>query len=179
MVLLSSLSKRLLLLAGMALLVFGIGKSANVVLGVKPGSRPPVINVKTGDPEMDAAHAKARATLGSFWTSLDARSPGERSHSLKVRFPVASTKGGATAEHMWVNDVSRVSSGKYAGRLDNVPEQVADYRIGQTVNFTDDMISDWMFVRNGKIVGNHSMRPLLARMPPDKAARLRAMLETP
>ena len=56
-----------------ALAGIGVGKGANVFLGVKPGSRPPVINVKTGDPEMDAAHAKARATLGSFWNSLDAR----------------------------------------------------------------------------------------------------------
>jgi uncharacterized protein YegJ (DUF2314 family) len=36
-----------------------------------------------------------------------------------------------------------------------------------------------MFMRNGKLVGNETMRPLLKRMPKEQADRYRAMYETP
>ncbi len=50
---------------------------------------------------------------------------------------------------------------------------------GERYSFKEADISDWMFMRNGKIVGNETMRPLLKRMPKAEAARYRAMLESP
>ena len=170
--------KRFAFIFGLALAVFAVGKSANAVMGVKPQDRAPIMNVRDGDQAMIAAHNKARATLGEFWASLERNAPNERKHALKVRFPLAGP-GGATAEHIWVNSVTRTAPGIYAGQLDNIPKYASSFKAGQSVEFTDDMISDWMFMRSGKIVGNESMRPMLARMPLEKAERYRAMLETP
>ena len=52
-------------------------------------------------------------------------------------------------------------------------------RAGQRIEVADSQISDWMYLRNGKIVGNYTMRPLLKRMPAQDAARYRAMLLDP
>jgi uncharacterized protein YegJ (DUF2314 family) len=37
-------------------------------------------------------------------------------------------------------------------------------------------MSDWMFMRDGKMHGNYTMRPLLKTMPAEQAAKLRSML---
>ena len=36
---------------------------------------------------------------------------------------------------------------------------------GELAEFTEADISDWMFMRNGKIVGGETIRPLLKSMP--------------
>jgi uncharacterized protein YegJ (DUF2314 family) len=50
---------------------------------------------------------------------------------------------------------------------------------GQRIEVNERQISDWMYLRAGKIVGNYTMRPLLQRMPPEEVARYRAMLADP
>mgnify|MGYP001254161510 CR=1 FL=1 len=65
------------------------------------------------------------------------------------------------------------------GTINNKPALVKSVRTGQTYEFTEDRISDWLFMRKGKMVGNETMRPLLARMPTEEADAYRAMLETP
>jgi len=61
----------------------------------------------------------------------------------------------------------------------NTPENVTYVKFGQRIEFEQDQISDWMYYRDGKIVGNFTMRPLLARMPSAEAAHYRAMLAEP
>lgn len=132
-------------------------------------------HVPTEDPAMTAAKAKARATLSDFWTALDRPGPGEDRFSLKVGIPTH----GNNSEHIWVNEIERLPGARYAGRLVNVPREIPGARIRSRVEFGDDQISDWMFMRNGKIVGNETLRPLLARMPPAEADRYRALMEKP
>ena len=40
-------------------------------------------------------------------------------------------------------------------------------------------ISDWMYLRNGKIVGGETIKPLLKAMPKADANALSARMETP
>lgn len=134
-----------------------------------------VIYVPNEDPAMAAAKTKARATLAEFWTSFEKPGPGEDRFSLKVGFRTQ----GDNSEHIWVNEIQRLEGGRYAGRLINVPRQIPGMSAGSHVEFGDDQISDWMFMRNNKIVGNETLRPLLTRMPPADAERYRAMLEKP
>lgn len=168
--------QRLGFVGALALAIFVVGKTANAVMGVGPRDAPMAI-VGSDDSQMNAAHAKARSTLPAFWSALAAQNLGEKNFSLKVRFPIPGKAN--SGEHVWMLDVQRDGAGRYSGRLDNKPRFLPDYQIGQRLAFTDAMISDWMFTRRGKIVGNESMRPLLARMPKQEAAKLRAMLETP
>jgi len=135
--------------------------------------RLPVIKVATGDPEMEQARSKARASMAEFWRAHGERRPGTRAFALKVAIPHSQGH-----EHFWLQDVERKGDG-YAGTIGNEPKYATQVKLGQRYAFGDQDISDWMFMREGKIVGNETMRPLLKRMPEQQAAQYRAMLERP
>lgn len=123
--------------------------------------------------EMNAAVAKARTTLPTFWASLDKPKPGETGFALKVKI-----SGGGKNEHFWLINIDRKGN-SLAGTINNKPNIVMSVKEGQRHQFTERDISDWMFMRNGKIVGNETMRPLLKTLPKEKADQYRRMLEKP
>ena len=132
------------------------------------------IKLPNQDAEMEEAKANARATLSHFWDKLAGPGTGEEGFALKVALPY----GENNTEHIWSKDVER-RNGKISVVINNVPRDVKTVRAGQRIEVADSQISDWMYLRNGKIVGNYTMRPLLKRMPPQDAARYRAMLLDP
>ena len=136
--------------------------------------RSPIVTVQTADPEMNAAIERGRATLPTFWASYASPKPSETGHALKVRF--STRKGG---EHIWVGEVKKQPDGTYSGLFANEPRDLPGKRAGDLVEFTGADISDWMFMRNGKIVGGETIRPMLKMMPKADADALRARLETP
>lgn len=149
------------------------------VLGILTiGSRPdfvaqdPVIAVRSEDAEMNAAIAHARDTLPTFWASYDAPKPSETGHSLKVGL-----QGDNRIEHIWMDAIKKLPSGSYSGRIANTPRDLPGRREGDLVEFTDADISDWMFMRNDKIVGGETIKPLLKSMPQADADALRARME--
>ena len=143
--------------------------------GAKAEDRSPVIDVNNGNAEMNAAIAKARATLPTFWASFEAPKPSETGHSLKVRFPTHRNNG----EHIWIADVKKTADGRYAGRFANEPRDLPGKRAGDVTEFKQADITDWMFTRNGKIVGGETIKPLLKSMPKADADALRARMEQP
>jgi len=153
-----------------ALAVLGSPTSAT-----RAEDRSPAIDVSSANAEMNAAIAKARATLPTFWASYDAPKPSETGHSLKVRFPNPRTNG----EHIWISDVKKIADGRYSGRFANAPRDLPGKKAGDVTEFKEADISDWMFTRNGKIVGGETIRPLLKAMPKADADALRARMETP
>jgi uncharacterized protein YegJ (DUF2314 family) len=136
------------------------------------GDDPPVVGVRAADAEMNAAIAHARDTLPTFWASCDAPKPTEIGHALKVRFDV-----GAEVEHIWVSDVKKLSDGNYSGRFANEPSDLLGKNIGDQVKFKQIDISDWMFMRNEKVVGGETIKALLKSMPKEEADALRARME--
>jgi uncharacterized protein YegJ (DUF2314 family) len=136
---------------------------------------PPVIDVSSVDAEMAAAIAKARASLPVFWASYAAPKPSERGHSLKVCFATS----GTNAEHVWMMDIRRLPEGGFSGLFANDPQDLAGKREGDLAQFKEADITDWMFMRNDKIVGCETTRPLLKSMSKAEADGFRAMLETP
>jgi uncharacterized protein YegJ (DUF2314 family) len=132
-----------------------------------------VISVLSEDKEMNAAIGKARGSLAAFWKSYDAPAANESDHALKV----AISANGNT-EHFWLTRIKREGE-KYSGLISNQPQSVKTVKMGQRYEFTADMVSDWTFKRNGKLVGNETMRVLLPRMPEEQAAVYRQMYETP
>ena len=142
---------------------------------VRAENRSPVIDLGSGDAEMNAAIAKARGTLPTFWVSYDAPKPSETGHSLKVRFPKPRSGG----EHIWMADVKKTADGRYSGRFANAPRDLPGKKAGDVAEFREADISDWMFTRNGKIVGGETIRPLLKSLPKADAEALRARMESP
>lgn len=168
---LSKLLKSAVLIALTAIAAFGF------LLGAPThrAAAETVIDVPNGDPEMAAAVAKARASLPQFWASYEAPKPSEGGHSLKVRFPYPPNNG----EHIWMAEVRRLADGLYSGRFANAPVHLPGKHVGDLVSFKEADISDWMFMRNGKIVGGETIRPTLKMMPKADADALRARLESP
>jgi uncharacterized protein YegJ (DUF2314 family) len=132
-----------------------------------------MVMVPNDDPEMAAAIAKARTQLPVFWKALEKPGAGEDRFALKVAI-----KDGADVEHFWLIDVAREGD-KYVGTINNQPEIVNNVSAGERYTFADADISDWMFMRNDKIVGNETMRPLLKRLPKAQADEYRAMYAAP
>ena len=154
--------------------------AALAVLGSPTGTvsaqdRAPVIDLSSANAEMNAAIAKGRATLPAFWVSWETPKPAETGHSLKVRFANPKNNG----EHIWMADVKRTADGGYSGRFANAPRDLPGRKAGEVALFREADITDWMFMRNGKIVGGETIRPLLKSLPKADADALRAKLETP
>lgn len=132
-----------------------------------------VIDVATGDPRMTAARERARTGLSTFWKHAAAPGPGEGDFSLKVALPTRS----GSLEHIWSLVESR-SGDRIVVRISNQPVDIEGVRLGSLLTVSETQVSDWMFRRNGKVVGAESLRVLIETMPPAEAARYRAMLET-
>ena len=157
----------------LGIVIFGAMVLAWAGMGPARAAEDQVINVPANDTEMSAAIDKARASLPQFWARYAKPGPGERNFGLKVRLT-----DNEVLEHFWLSRIERKGQVLY-GTIDNEPERVLTVKLGERISFKDDMISDWMFMRNGKLVGNETMRPLLKRMPKEQADRYRAMYETP
>jgi len=132
------------------------------------------IDYQSGNAEMTAAIAEARRTLPAFWTRLSANEPnGEE--MMKMALPASN--GGR--ERIWVKGVT-VTADSYAGRLYNPPRRLPGMARVSPVQFEANQISDWTYVRNDRMWGNHTLRVMLKNLPPEDARRISAFLsDTP
>ena len=122
---------------------------------------------------MTAAIAKARETLPQFWQVFDKRERGKGDFALKVR--IADKKG---AEHFWTTDVER-RGGKAMGNINNDPNTVASVKLGDRIEIPEADITDWLYIRDGKMVGNRTLKPLFKQMPAAEVERLKKMMADP
>jgi uncharacterized protein YegJ (DUF2314 family) len=114
---------------------------------------------------MNQAMERARAEVQEFVAHLMKPADGESDFAVKV--PI--TEAGDT-EHFWLEGV-RYQDGKLSGRLANDPEVVRNHHYGEQVSVASDQISDWMYLREKRLVGGFTIRVLRNRMP--AAERLR------
>jgi uncharacterized protein YegJ (DUF2314 family) len=121
--------------------------------------------------EMDAAIERARSEVDSFVTELS--NPTGTDHSVK-----APIEDAGETEHFWLIDVT-FQNGEFKGTIGNDPGIVSNVTYGQSWTIKKADISDWMFMRDGKMHGNYTMRPLLKTMPEDEATMYREMLANP
>lgn len=114
-----------------------------------------VFDISAADPEMNKAIKKAQDTLSSFW--IHYRKPGkdERDFMLKVKI-----EDGSGVEHFWCGNI-QVKNGSVYGDLWNNPEIVKNVSYGETIKIDPGKISDWMYYREGRIVGGFTIRVLL------------------
>jgi uncharacterized protein YegJ (DUF2314 family) len=56
---------------------------------------------------------------------------------------------------------------------------VTNVKSGQKWTVKKSEISDWMFMRNGKMYGNYTLRPLLKTMSEEEAEKFRSILANP
>jgi uncharacterized protein YegJ (DUF2314 family) len=119
------------------------------------------------DPAMQAAYARAAATLDDALAVLAAPAPHQSGFSLKVGIAQ-----GATVEYVWIGDIVASSDGQaFEGRIANALRLVDHVRMGQQHRFGRGEIVDWMWVDRtaGRIVGNFTACALFSHEPPAEA----------
>ncbi len=163
----------MLRLLSFALMVALIATAPSACGEAQKSSSDTAIPVPGSDKEMNAAIAKARASIDEFWRQHANPDPGVTGLALKVRI-----SDGLHVEHFWLIDITR-SDTTLSGIINNEAMSVTNVREGERYTFKDADISDWMYLRSGKIVGNETVRVLIKHMTPEEAAATRAMLEAP
>jgi uncharacterized protein YegJ (DUF2314 family) len=129
-----------------------------------------VILFNTGDPAMNAAVGKARDTLPVFWKMFVAPDDGVDGFSLKLGI-----SDGKMTEHFWCSEIQG-NQDKSTCIIANEPQDVHTVTIGQTVDVDPAIISDWMYRKNGKIVGGQTIRVMITTMAPGEAEQYKAMM---
>lgn len=117
-----------------------------------------------------AIRETVRRTLPDFWKHREAPAAGESDFMLKVAFAE-----GGKVEHMWVEPTHREGD-RITGKLNQEPGQLRGMRDGQQVSFSTAEISDWLYRRDGKMVGNFGLRAHLDEIPEPQRSALRKML---
>jgi uncharacterized protein YegJ (DUF2314 family) len=135
--------------------------------------KPEIAFVPDDDPEMAAAIAKARNTLPQFWSVFENPTQGEKDFALKVRFTDA--KG---YENLWLSSLQR-SDGKITGVVDNYPNTVTKVRRGERIDIPETDITDWFYMRDGKMFGNQTIRILFRKMTPSEVEYYKNLLAEP
>lgn len=138
-----------------------------VLAGCDARDRDRTIGVTEDDAVMNAAIAEARATLDEFVARMENPEPGDSDFAIKV----AVTDPNGT-EHFWANNVEVVGPG-FTATINNDPNIVRSVRLGQRVRAKRDEVSDWMYLSNGRMVGNRTLRVLLTKMSPEEAAAVK------
>lgn len=148
------------------------------LLAVSPAARAEnekdeVTNVPANDPDMAAAMAKARELLPQFWKTFEEPKRGEKRFHLKVK--ITDANGG---EHFWMSDIER-KNGKIFGTINNEPKTVKSVKFGQRIEVPEADISDWLYIRDGMMVGNYTLRALFKTMPPEQVETFKKGLAEP
>jgi len=131
------------------------------------GSKDEAIAIAEDDAAMNAVILEARETLDDFVARLQNPQPTDRDFALKVE--ITDENG---TEHFWANEV-RVTGDGFTAVINNDPNIVKSVDLGERVSVGRDMVSDWMYRDNEVMIGNHTLRVLLGKMPKDEADALK------
>ncbi len=121
----------------------------------------PIYSVNDDDAAMDAAMAKAVQTFPDFLKAFAAQDTSNSEYTVKYRFFYG--PGGDGVEHMWLSDL-HYKNDKLFGLLNNSPARVVRHEEGDTIEIKMDMVSDWMYVRDGNMIGGYTMHVLYDKM---------------
>ena len=125
---------------------------------------PGYATVAENDHAIERAVKRAHRHLGFFIAALKAKRPGDASFEVKKGFV-----DGNNVEHLWIGNLT-FDGKNFHGRINNKPLDVSNVRLGQKVTVAPGEISDWMFVKHGKLIGGYTTRILYARLSPQDRA---------
>jgi uncharacterized protein YegJ (DUF2314 family) len=115
---------------------------------------PTIYNVKSDDPEMDAAIRASKATLPEFLRVFERQDTATSGFALKVHYD-----DGSEPEHLWLANLSN-RNGKLYGVISNLPEFTKAVKEGETVVIDTSKVSDWQYVQNHRLVGGRTIKVL-------------------
>jgi uncharacterized protein YegJ (DUF2314 family) len=122
-----------------------------------PKTEPNTSASRAGDPEMDAAIAKARASLDSFIERLAHPANGEV-FSVEAGVPAAD----GSTEYRWMDDVT-YKDGVFEGRFRTRPSKNTTFKPAEKATVKKEDVTDWIILREGKSEGGYTVELQLRR----------------
>jgi uncharacterized protein YegJ (DUF2314 family) len=133
---------------------------------------PNISYVPKSDPAMSAAFAQAAASLDGFLKAWRNPPPGAKAFALKIGLTDSASPPGyiivppngdapSAVEWFWVVDL-HVDGDAFSGAINNDPEELRNVSSGQMIHFARKDVGDWMYMQDGKIVGDATACPALA-----------------
>lgn len=139
-------------------------------LAVAHAEGDPMIDYASDDAVMEAAIAKARASLPGFLAKAAQADLSQGGWLVKWAHPVP---GGN--EHIWVQ-LTRVAGPRIQGVLANEPNNFAGHA-GDPVEVPRAQVSDWSYMSDdGRLHGNYTTRVMLPALDAASRADLEAIL---
>jgi uncharacterized protein YegJ (DUF2314 family) len=118
-----------------------------------------IYDVPDDDPEMDAAIAKAKASIDDFIGHLKSPQTGMDYFAVKKPYP---TRGG-TEEHIWV-EVTEFRDNAFHGTIANEPRDIEGITLGSPVSVAKSEITDWLITTPSGNLGGYTVAVLEKRM---------------
>lgn len=128
-------------------------KSTNIVRSRE--DQPDVVDVKTEDEGMNWAMDKAKLTLHYFEECLKQPKPNQVYFSIKVKIV-----DGEMIEHIWLTEPNFDDDGNLFGVIGNKPIDVQNVRLHQKIGIENNLVSDWMIIENGRLIGGYTIRAM-------------------
>lgn len=116
---------------------------------------PDMVYVPSEDERMNWAIEKANLTLWYFEESLKNKQPYQNYFSIKVLIT-----DGDEGEHIWLTDPHFDDEGNLFGTVGNEPVNVRSVKFNQKIGIKRDLISDWMIIENGRLIGGYTIRAI-------------------
>ena len=129
--------------------------------------KPETLVTDYDEQKMEQAIAEARSTFDDFLARFRNPQPGDEAFHVKVK--IEDDNG---VEHFWVSDL-KLDTEPYSGAIADEPGVVKKVTLGQTYSFTRGEVSDWMYMANGTMQGNYTLRVALESMPSEEAETLK------
>ncbi|MBT2561420.1 DUF2314 domain-containing protein [Pedobacter sp. ISL-68] len=116
---------------------------------------PDMVYVPSEDERMNWAIEKANLTLWYFEESLKNKQPYQNYFSIKVLIT-----DGDEGEHIWLTDPHFDDEGNLFGTVGNEPVNIRSVKFNQKIGIKRDLISDWMTIENGRLIGGYTIRAI-------------------
>lgn len=144
------------------IVLYGIMVVGSIIQGshtkTKEGEN--IYQVGQDDIEMNEAIQQSRNTFTDFRMAFSALDTFNTEFGVKI--PIhAETE--VENEHMWLSDI-HLRENEFYGVISNFPEFTSKVKLGDTIKIDSTLISDWMYLRNGKLKGGFSIHLLYKRM---------------
>lgn len=123
------------------------------------------------DEDMNAAIQEAIRTFPFFMRAMQQPDSSLTDFAVKMKF----AKGDVNREHRWVSDLHMIG-GQLFGVLKDDPLHADGMESGDTLRVIRDDISDWMYLKNGKLQGGYTMKAKYNKMDENNKRKFREAL---
>ncbi len=116
---------------------------------------PDVYNIPNEDERMNWGIEKAKLTLHYFESCL--KSPKENQSYFSVKVKIVEDD---ITEHIWLTNPDFDNDDNLFGVVGNEPIDVKTIKINQKIGIDKDLISDWMIIEGGRLIGGYTIRAI-------------------